>query len=152
MFTQCVMPSFVPFKPPTFSEAIMLELRKDDITRGYYGKRKETFLKWLEQSRVKKNNIYLFLSNHIPHLTHIRVIGILGTVHADEYAEIRPVVDLEAFCLASLDLSQPFTEFVATVDAPVQDAHVQSILRILSLDKVSYRIHLLKGGWQLFRI
>jgi hypothetical protein len=38
------------FKPPTFSEAIMVELRKDDIARGYYGKRKEAFLKWLEQS------------------------------------------------------------------------------------------------------
>jgi len=40
----------VPLKPPTFSEAIMIELRKDDIARGYYGKRKEAFLKWLEQS------------------------------------------------------------------------------------------------------
>ena len=40
----------VPLKPPTFSEAIMFELRKDDIARGYYGKRKEAFLKWLEQS------------------------------------------------------------------------------------------------------
>jgi len=40
----------VPLKPPTFSEAIMVELRKDDIARGYYGKRKEAFLKWLEQS------------------------------------------------------------------------------------------------------
>jgi len=42
--------SVVPLKPPTFSEAIMTELRKDDIARGYYGKRKEAFLKWLEQS------------------------------------------------------------------------------------------------------
>jgi len=50
MFTQCAMPSLVPLKPPTFSEAIMVELRKDDIARGYYGKRKEAFLKWLEQS------------------------------------------------------------------------------------------------------
>ncbi len=40
----------VPLKPPTFSEAIMVELHKDDIARGYYGKRKEAFLKWLEQS------------------------------------------------------------------------------------------------------
>jgi len=42
--------SVVPLKPPTFSEAIMIELCKDDIARGYYGKRKEAFLKWLEQS------------------------------------------------------------------------------------------------------
>jgi hypothetical protein len=60
MFTQCVMPSLVPFKPHTFSEAIMLELRKDDIARGYYGKRKETFLKWLEQSRVKRIYLYFY--------------------------------------------------------------------------------------------
>lgn len=39
----------VPLKPPTFSESVMVELRKDDIARGYYGKRKEAFLKWLEQ-------------------------------------------------------------------------------------------------------
>ncbi len=43
------------FKPPTFSEAIMVELRKDDIARGYYGKRKEAFLKWLEQSNEPSN-------------------------------------------------------------------------------------------------
>ena len=44
------MTCLVPLKPPTFSEAIMVELRKDDIARGYYGKRKEAFLKWLEPS------------------------------------------------------------------------------------------------------
>jgi len=54
---QCVMSSLVPLKPPTFSEAIMLELRKDDIARGYYGKRKEAFLKWLEQSNEVPNEV-----------------------------------------------------------------------------------------------
>lgn len=49
--------SRVPLKPPTFSEAIMVELRKDDIARGYYGKRKEAFLKWLEQSNEPSSDV-----------------------------------------------------------------------------------------------
>jgi hypothetical protein len=47
----------VPLKPPTFSEAIMVELRKDDIARGYYGKRKDAFLKWLEQSSEPSSDV-----------------------------------------------------------------------------------------------
>uniref|UniRef100_A0A6C0HNU8 Uncharacterized protein n=1 Tax=viral metagenome TaxID=1070528 RepID=A0A6C0HNU8_9ZZZZ len=51
------VPCVMVFKPPTFSEAIMVELRKDDIARGYYGKRKEAFLKWLEQSNEPSSDV-----------------------------------------------------------------------------------------------